>query len=84
MQTSYLSYNKISQGTTASVCSGGGRGVPDWCTKWQSWDELVAADENKDNQVLFLEVGSVKLHVQCEHVTYAQSSSKMDPSSFVT
>lgn len=43
----------------------------------------MVANENKDNQVLFLGVGSVKLHVQCEHVTYAKSSSKMDLSSFV-
>ena len=47
-------------------------------------DEVVVADENKDIQVLFLGAGTVKLHVQCEHVTYAHSSSKMDPSSFVT
>lgn len=47
-------------------------------------DGVVVADENKDIQVLFLGAGTVKLHVQCEHVTYAQSSSKMDPSSFVT
>lgn len=44
----------------------------------------MVADENEDNQVLFLGVGSVKLHVRCEHVTYTQSSSEMDPSSFVT
>lgn len=42
------------------------------------------ADENKDIQVLFLGAGTVNLHVQCEHVTYAHSFSKMDPSRFVT
>lgn len=47
-------------------------------------DGAVVADENKNIQVLFLGAGAVKLHVQCEHVTYAHSSSKMDPSSFVT
>lgn len=44
----------------------------------------VVVTENKDIQVLFLGAGTVKLRVQCEHVTYAHSSSKMDPSSFVT
>lgn len=47
-------------------------------------EDGVVVTENKDIQVLFLGAGNVKLHVQCEHVTYAHSSSKMDPSSFVT
>lgn len=47
-------------------------------------DRLVAGDENKDIQDLFLGAGTVKLHVQREHVTYAHSSSEMDPSRFVT
>ena len=44
-------------------------------------DEVVVADENKDIQVLFLGAGTIKLQVECEHVTDAHSSSKMDPSS---
>lgn len=44
----------------------------------------MAGDEYKDIQDLFLGAGTVKLHVQREHITYARSSSKMDPSRFVT
>lgn len=47
-------------------------------------DGLVVGDENKDIQDLFLGTGTVKLHVQRGYVTYVHSSSKMDPSHFVT
>lgn len=87
MQTSSSSHPvPLKQGTS---------GYPRSCLSWSGErrcqidapndrDAVVVADENKDIQVLFLGAGTVKLHVQCEHVTYAHSSSKMDPSSFVT
>lgn len=43
-------------------------------------DRVVVSDENKYIQLLFLGAGTINLHVQCEHVIYAHSSPKIDPS----